>query len=495
MSNELIKSDNEIQEIFSSALSAKKVSLEDQEAFRTKIMFELAKAYSKRGIVMQLHLNAIRNTNKKMFKEIGADTGFDAVHDWPIAEKLAGFLSLVEESSGLPKTILYTLNPAGYYPMASIMGSFQGGGVRGKIQLGSAWWFLDHIEGMREQLKTLGALGMLPAFVGMLTDSRSFLSYPRHEYFRRIMCNLLGTWVEEGMFPADMEALEQIVHDISFENAKNYFTFSVKEKAIMQYKPEEIGKIIKMERERKHWTQIRLSKEVGVTSKQISVYENGGTTPPIDMLFKFCEIFDCELGYILGEKQYKEKTRVNTILADELGLTAKSISNLTSVTSVGELNEPQFGDFYYWDFIRNREVINKLFSSEHFKSFIIALADLENVKSSLNNSELQLWSALKDKIGEEGFEKAKYNSVYIHLLVQHTGRSGCGYREVLPHHRVPAHLDKASGYHSRQGAGYVLRIAAPVHHNRSGRRDRLHSVAALRYLHKDRRDIRFSGTG
>lgn len=184
----------------------------------------------------------------------------------------------------------------------------------------------------------------------------------------------------------------------------------------MQYKPEEIGKIIKMERERKHWTQIRLSKEVGVTSKQISVYENGGTTPPIDMLFKFCEIFDCELGYILGEKQYKEKTRVNTILADELGLTAKSISNLTSVTSVGELNEPQFGDFYYWDFIRNREVINKLFSSEHFKSFIIALADLENVKSSLNNSELQIWSALKDKIGEEGFEKAKYNSVYIHQV-------------------------------------------------------------------------------
>ena len=154
----------------------------------------------------------------------------------------------------------------------------------------------------------------------------------------------------------------------------------------MQYKPEEIGKIIKKERERKHWTQIKLSKVVGVTSKQISVYEKGGTTPPIDMLFKFCEIFDCELGYILGEKQYKEKTKVNTILVDELGLTAASITNLTSVTSVGELNEPKFGDFGYWDFIRNRKAINKLFSSEYFKSFVIALADLENVITSLNNN-------------------------------------------------------------------------------------------------------------
>lgn len=219
----VLKSDAEIQKIFDSALNGRKVSDEDAEAFRTKILFELARAYAKRGIVMQLHLNAIRNTNKKMFRQIGADTGFDAVHDWPIAEKLAGFLSLVEENGGLPKTILYTLNPAGYYPMASIMGSFQGGGIRGKIQLGSAWWFLDHIEGMREQLRTLGALGMIPAFVGMLTDSRSFLSYPRHEYFRRILCNLLASWVEEGMFPADMESLKKIVRDISFANAKSYF--------------------------------------------------------------------------------------------------------------------------------------------------------------------------------------------------------------------------------------------------------------------------------
>jgi glucuronate isomerase len=123
----------------------------------------------------------------------------------------------------LPKTILYSLNPKDYYPLATIMGAFQGGGIKGKMQFGSAWWFCDHRDGMEEQMRILGNLGMLSAFIGMLTDSRSFLSYPRHEYFRRIMCNLIGGWVENGEYPNDKEKLEKIVRDISFGNAKRYF--------------------------------------------------------------------------------------------------------------------------------------------------------------------------------------------------------------------------------------------------------------------------------
>ena len=218
--------DKAADELFKAAMEGKQISEEEGEAYITKVLSSLAVAYKKRGIVMQLHMNVIRNINQKAFETIGPDTGFDAVHDNSMAEKLSAFLNLCELKGGLPKTILYSLNPKDYYAVATIMGSFQGDGIKGKIQLGSGWWFCDHKDGMEQQLKVLGNLGMLPTFVGMLTDSRSFLSYTRHEYFRRILCNLIGNWVENGEFPDDRSLLEDIVKDISFRNAKNYFALN-----------------------------------------------------------------------------------------------------------------------------------------------------------------------------------------------------------------------------------------------------------------------------
>ncbi|MDR0707644.1 MAG: glucuronate isomerase, partial [Treponema sp.] len=196
-----------------------------------RVLAELARVYAKHNMAMQLHIAAIRSVNSRMLKWLGPDTGYDAVHDRQVSANLAGLLDLMEQTGTLPKTVLYTLNPKDYYPLATIMGGFQDNfsksenreGVRGKMQLGSAWWFCDHRDGMEEQIKTLADVGLLAAFVGMLTDSRSFLSYPRHEYFRRILCNLIGTWVENGEYPADMETLSAIVKNISFGNAKAYF--------------------------------------------------------------------------------------------------------------------------------------------------------------------------------------------------------------------------------------------------------------------------------
>jgi len=219
--------DKVIDTAFKDALAGKPVSAEDAEAYRTKILLGLAQAYAKKNVVMQFHMNSIRDCNKPMFRKLGPDTGFDASHDNKMSEKLAAFLNLVEENGGLPKTVLYTLNPNDYYSIGTIMGCFQGAyngkPVKGKIQLGCAWWFCDHKDGMEQHLRTLGDLGMLSSFVGMLTDSRSFLSYPRHEYFRRILCNLIGGWVENGEFPDDEEILTKMVKDISFGNAQAYF--------------------------------------------------------------------------------------------------------------------------------------------------------------------------------------------------------------------------------------------------------------------------------
>jgi glucuronate isomerase len=157
-----------------------------------------------------------------MFEKLGPDTGYDASDDVEIATDLSAFLKNLSITDEVPKTILYSLNPKDYYPLATLMGCYQGG-VPGKMQLGSAWWFCDHRDGMEEQIKTLANVGLLSRFIGMLTDSRSFLSYSRHEYFRRILCNVLGTWVEDGEVPADMEMLSGMVKDISFGNAKRYF--------------------------------------------------------------------------------------------------------------------------------------------------------------------------------------------------------------------------------------------------------------------------------
>lgn len=207
---------------FSKAMKGQSLTTTEADAYKTRILIALATAYAERDIVMQLHLAAIRNNNARSFRDIGPDTGFDASHDHPVSHNLAALLSAMQDAGNLPKTVLYSLNPKDYYPLGTLMGCFQGGGIRGKIQLGSAWWFLDHKDGMEEQLRILAALGMLPSFIGMLTDSRSFLSYPRHEYFRRILCNLIGTWVENGEFPADRKTLSRFITDISFGNAKGY---------------------------------------------------------------------------------------------------------------------------------------------------------------------------------------------------------------------------------------------------------------------------------
>ena len=218
-----IASDKEIDAVVRKALSGETVSETEAEAYKTKILLALGREYAKKNIVMQWHMNAIRDNNKAMFKRLGPDTGFDGSHDKPLAENLAAMLNLIEENGGLPKTILYTLNPKDYYSIGTIMGCFQGGGTKGRVQLGSGWWFCDHRDGMEQQIKVLGNLGMIPAFVGMLTDSRSFLSYSRHEYFRRILCNVIGGWVENGEYPEDMERLTKMVKDISFGNALKYF--------------------------------------------------------------------------------------------------------------------------------------------------------------------------------------------------------------------------------------------------------------------------------
>lgn len=185
----------------------------------------LGKEYAKRGWVMQLHIGAMRNNNTRMFEKLGPDTGFDSVNDFMLAESISKLLDSLEKEDLLPKTILYCLNPKDNYVLGTMLGNFQKGPTPGKIQFGSGWWFNDNRDGMEEQMKALANLGLLGRFVGMLTDSRSFVSYPRHEYFRRILCNLLGTWVEEGEYPEDFEALKEIVEGICYKNALNYFNF------------------------------------------------------------------------------------------------------------------------------------------------------------------------------------------------------------------------------------------------------------------------------
>ncbi|MDR1302851.1 MAG: glucuronate isomerase [Treponema sp.] len=218
--------EKEVHETLVKVLAGVPVDACSLESYKTFMLSFLGSEYHDRGWVMQLHLAALQNINSQAFKALGPDTGYDAIHDHRIAEHLACFLDLLQSRQKLPKTILYSLNPKDLYPLGSIMGSFQGDGIPGKMQLGSAWWFLDHRDGMENQLKVLGNLGLLSRFVGMLTDSRSFLSYPRHEYFRRILCNILGTWAEEGEIPSHFPFLSDMVRDISFRNAQRYFAYT-----------------------------------------------------------------------------------------------------------------------------------------------------------------------------------------------------------------------------------------------------------------------------
>ena len=185
----------------------------------------LGKEYARRGWVWQLHIGAMRNNNSRMFASLGADTGFDSVHDFEIAKGLSTLLDRLDREGLLPKTILYCLNPKDNYVLGTMLGNFQSAEAKGKLQFGSGWWFNDNRDGMEAQMRALANLGCLGNFIGMLTDSRSFVSYTRHEYFRRILCNLLGTWVEDGEYPNDPEALRMIAEGISYYNAKEYFKF------------------------------------------------------------------------------------------------------------------------------------------------------------------------------------------------------------------------------------------------------------------------------
>ncbi len=215
--------DEELTAIFHKAMAGEKVTKFEADAYMTALLLHCAREYAKYGMVMQIHFSCLRNTNQRMFESLGADTGFDCIAITASGEPLTKLLSKLDYEGKLPKTILYSLNPGDNAQLGTFLGAFQGPEVPGKIQHGSGWWFNDTRNGMVEQMTSLASLGLLGNFIGMLTDSRSFLSYTRHEYFRRIMCNLIGTWVENGEYPADMAALGQMVQDISSNNAKRYF--------------------------------------------------------------------------------------------------------------------------------------------------------------------------------------------------------------------------------------------------------------------------------
>jgi len=189
------------------------------------MLYEFGIMDHRKGWTQQYHLGALRNNNSRMFRTLGPDTGFDSIGDFEIGKPLSRLLDRLDTTNQLAKTILYNLNPRDNELMGTMIGNFQDGTVPGKIQFGSGWWFLDQKDGMEKQMQALSSLGLLSRFVGMLTDSRSFLSYTRHEYFRRTLCNLLGHDVEKGEIPADMELLGQMVENIAFNNAKNYFGF------------------------------------------------------------------------------------------------------------------------------------------------------------------------------------------------------------------------------------------------------------------------------
>ena len=199
-----------------------------QEIFKSAMMVEFALMDAEKGWVQQLHMGALRNNNTRLFKQLGPDTGLDSIGDFDVARKLSRFLDRLDTTNQLPKTILYNLNPRDNALLATMIGNFQDGSVAGKMQLGSGWWFLDQKDGMEDQMRVLSNLGLLSRFVGMLTDSRSFLSYPRHEYFRRILCNLIGQDVDKGELPNDLPWLGQMVQDICFNNARAYFPMALK---------------------------------------------------------------------------------------------------------------------------------------------------------------------------------------------------------------------------------------------------------------------------
>lgn len=217
----------EIEEIFSRRLAGNSISYEDELKFKTAFMTFVGKEYHRLGWAMQLHYGTIRDNNKLRYQQLGPDTGYDCINTAGSSAEMAAFLNALNETDELPKTIIYSLNPVDNAAIGTVLGCFQDSSAIGKIQQGSAWWFNDHKVGMTEQMTSLANLGLLSNFIGMLTDSRSFLSYTRHEYFRRILCDLIGKWVENGEYPADMKVLGRIVSDISYNNAVRYFGFNL----------------------------------------------------------------------------------------------------------------------------------------------------------------------------------------------------------------------------------------------------------------------------
>jgi len=209
--------------LFAKAFGGARLSADEVESLKTALLVEVGAMNARRGWAMQLHMAAIRNLNSRMFAALGADTGYDAAGDGVSARALGALLDAMASRGELPKVILYSLNAHDYEVMATVMGCFQDGSAPGKMQLGSSWWFNDHIDGMEAQLKALANLGLLARFVGMLTDSRSFLSFPRHEYFRRILCRLAGGWMESGQAPMDFDAMGDIIKDVCYRNARSYF--------------------------------------------------------------------------------------------------------------------------------------------------------------------------------------------------------------------------------------------------------------------------------
>ena len=213
----------ECNSIFKKAMAGQTVSDAEAEGYRTYLLLLLARAYRKYGIVMELHYSCMRNVNEGMERILGANTGYDMISRGSCGQKLPALMSELDKTDELPKTVIFSLDPTDNDQIGTLIGCFQGNGIPGKIQHGSAWWFNDSKAGMEAQMRSLANHGILGNFIGMLTDSRSFLSYARHDYFRRIMCNLIGTWVESAEYPDDEEMLERIVTGISYNNAKRYF--------------------------------------------------------------------------------------------------------------------------------------------------------------------------------------------------------------------------------------------------------------------------------
>jgi glucuronate isomerase len=218
--------DAQVEAIFNKVYGGRALTAGEIETFKSAIMFHGALMDHSKGWTQQFHYGVVRNNNSRMMRRVGPDAGFDSMGDTGVGRAMSRFLDRLDEHDKLAKTIIYNLNPRDNHLLATMLGNFQQGPTPGKIQMGSGWWFLDQKDGMEAQMNTLSNLGLLSRFVGMLTDSRSFLSYPRHDYFRRILCNLLGGDIERGLLPAsEIEFLGKMVEDVSYYNAKRYFNF------------------------------------------------------------------------------------------------------------------------------------------------------------------------------------------------------------------------------------------------------------------------------